>query len=101
MSTDIEINIDEKIKKKIKEPSKYHVVFFNDDTTPIDWVIEVLTSIFRYTNHLAEELTLKIHNEGSAIVGTYSHEIAEQKAIETVNQSRAHGFSLQVKVEEE
>jgi len=46
-------------------------------------------------------LTLKIHNEGSAVVGVYNFEIAEQKSIETVTLSRNHGFPLQIKLEEE
>jgi ATP-dependent Clp protease adapter protein ClpS len=44
---------------------------------------------------------MKIHNEGSSVVGVYSYEIAETKAIETVNLSRSNGFQLQVKMEKE
>jgi ATP-dependent Clp protease adaptor protein ClpS len=100
MSTDLDIVIDEKIKKEIKEPSDYNVVMLNDDATPMEWVIGVLKEIFKHTDTSAETLTMTIHNEGSAVVGTYKYEIAESKAIETVNVSRNHGFPLQCKVEE-
>ena len=100
MSTDLDIVIDEKIKKEIKEPSDYNVVMLNDDATPMEWVIGVLKEIFKHTDTSAETLTMTIHNEGSAVVGTYEYEIAESKAIETVNVSRNHGFPLQCKVEE-
>jgi ATP-dependent Clp protease adapter protein ClpS len=44
---------------------------------------------------------MKIHNEGSAVVGTYDYEIAEQKALETTKLSRDQGFPLSVRLEEE
>jgi ATP-dependent Clp protease adapter protein ClpS len=43
---------------------------------------------------------MTIHNDGSAVVGTYSYEIAEMKAMETINLSRSNGFPLQVKLGE-
>ena len=99
--TDIDIQIDEKIKDLIKEPSRYNVIFLNDDTTPIEWVIELLIRVFKHTQSSAEHLTMEIHNNGSAVVGTYSYEIAEQKTIEATQSSREHGFSLQIKLEAE
>jgi len=101
MSISTDIVIDEKIKKEIKEPGKYKVIMLNDEITPMEWVIELLETIFKYSRTAAEELTLKIHNEGSAVVGVYNFEIAEQKSIETVTLSRNHGFPLQIKLEEE
>ena len=100
MSVDTDVVIDEKIKKTIKEPSRYNVIMLNDDYTPIDWVIKILKEIFKHSNDSAEKITLTIHNEGSSVVGTYQYEIAEQKATETVNASRNHGFPLAIKLEE-
>jgi ATP-dependent Clp protease adaptor protein ClpS len=99
--TEIDIVIDEKISKKIEPPKKYHVILLNDDKTPIDWVIDILIEIFKHNEHVAQEIALKIHNEGSAIVGTYNYEIAEQKLFETVKLSRDQGFPLSAKLEEE
>lgn len=100
MNTDLDVVIDEKIEIKNKEPSKYNVVMLNDDFTPIDWVINILKDIFKHSDFTAESLTMTIHNEGSAVVGTYYYEIAEEKAIETTNLSRGNGFPLVVKLEE-
>ena len=99
MTTDVVI--DEKIKRETKEPSNYNVIMLNDDKTPMEWVIEVLQEVYRHGLKSAQEIMLTIHNEGSAVVGTYKYEIAEQKAIETVNASRNQGFPLTCKVEEE
>jgi len=101
MSTDVEIQIDEKIEIDITEPTKYKVVMLNDDQTPMEWVIQVLTVIYDHSQETAEKLTLQIHNEGSAIVGIYSYEIAEQKSVETINASRDRGFPLQVRIDSE
>jgi ATP-dependent Clp protease adaptor protein ClpS len=101
MSVDTEIVLDEKISIDIKEPKKYKVIMLNDDSTPMEFVIEVLQNIFKHNHNTATEITLEIHNEGSGIVGVYSHEIAEMKAAETVNLARNHGFALQLKLEEE
>lgn len=101
MTTDVDIQLDEKIKQVSKEPSKYKVVFFNDDVTPMEWVVEILQKFFRHSNETAEYLTLTIHNEGSAVVGLYTYEIAEQKTTEATLASREQGFPLVIKMEKE
>ena len=73
----------------------------NDDHTPMEFVVDILQRIFRHSAKTSEQMTLTIHNEGSAIVGTYSFEVAEQKANEAVSLSRANGFPLQLKIEAE
>lgn len=96
-----EIQIDEKIKQQIQEPKRWRVVLLNDDTTPMDFVIGVLTEIFKHTQETAKEITLEIHNTGSGIAGVYSFEIAEVKAVEATQLARSNGFPLQIKMEEE
>ena len=97
----MDVQIDEKKKQKILEPALYKVEFLNDDKTPMEFVIECLVGIFKHTETTARDLTVKIHEEGSAIVGVYTFEIAEQKGIETTALARTNGFPLQVKVEKE
>lgn len=99
MSTDVQI--DEKIKQTVKEPSKYRVVFHNDDRTPMEFVVELLMTIFRHSQETAEQITLKVHNEGTATVGVYVYEVAESKGVEATTLSRGHGFPLVVTVEED
>jgi ATP-dependent Clp protease adaptor protein ClpS len=101
MSVDVDIKIDEKIKREVLQPKKYKVVFLNDDHTPVEWVIGLLTEIYKHSQTSAEQITMTIHTEGSGVVGIYSFEIAEQKVAETISVSRNHGFPLQVKMEED
>ena len=100
MTTEIDINIDEKIKQTINEPPKYNVIMLNDDATPMEWVIGVLKEIFKHSAADSEALTMKIHTEGSAVAGTYKYEIAEQKSAEAISASRNNGFPLELKLEE-
>ena len=99
--TDVDVKIDEKIKISITEPKRYKVLFLNDDKTPIDFVIELMMRVFKHTREVAEQLTLAVHNEGSAVVGVYNYEIAEQKGVEATNQARQAGFPLQIKIDQE
>lgn len=101
ISTNMDVKIDEKIKMKITEPDRYSVVFLNDDLTPMDFVIDVLVNVFKHTHDTAKNLTMQIHEDGSAVVGVYTFEIAEQKGVEATTLSRASGFPLQIKVEKE
>jgi ATP-dependent Clp protease adaptor protein ClpS len=101
MTTTADIKLDEKIKQKIIEPKKWKVIFLNDDHTPMDFVVSVLTEVFKHTEEIARDITLQIHQQGSAVAGTYTFEIAEAKAVESTNLARANGFPLQIKLEEE
>ena len=96
-----DIKLDEKIKKETELPRRYKVIVLNDDQTPMEWVISILTEIFKHTQSKAQELTLAIHSEGSAIAGIYSYEIAEQKSVEATMLSRNNGFPLAFKLEVE
>jgi ATP-dependent Clp protease adaptor protein ClpS len=92
---------DEKIKNKLNEPGYYKVIFLNDDMTPMEFVIEVLQKIFKHDILAATNITMSIHHDGSAVVGVYTYEIAEQKVTETIVLARNNGFPLQAKIEKE
>lgn len=100
MSVDIDVVIDEKIEIIDKVPKKYNIIMLNDDYTPMEWVLEVLKQIYKHSEANAENLTMTIHTEGSAVVGSYNYEIAEMKANETIISSRHRGFPLKVELEE-
>lgn len=86
---------------KIEEPRKYKVILHNDDKTTFEFVMIVLQTIFFKTFDNAVELTKHVHLSGSAIVGTYTKEIADEKVAETTALARANGFPLTVTHEEE
>lgn len=94
-------NTEEKIKTQLKPPKLWKVVFLNDDATPMEFVIELLMTIFNHDEKTAKEVTLEVHNTGSGIAGVYSFEIAEHKGLEATTISRSNGFPLRITVEEE
>ena len=100
-SSDTIVEKKTKITDSIKEPGKFKVIVCNDDVTPIEFVISMLISVFRHNEKSALELTLSIHNSGSAVAGTFTFEVAEQKALDATNLARAHGYPLIIKVEPE
>lgn len=103
MTIDTEVQTDQakKTKKNSKEPGRFNVIFHNDDMTPMDFVAQLLETIFHHDMNTSRDLTIKIHVEGRAVVGTYTFEVAEQKSIESVAISRNNGFPLAVTVEAE
>lgn len=86
---------------EITKPGMYKVVFNNDNATPVDFVENLLISIFRHTEDRAKDITLEIHNQGRGIAGIYTFEIAEQKHSEATFMSRAQGHPLNINVEPE
>jgi len=88
-------------KIKIKEPKKWVVIAINDDTTPFDFVIHMLQTIFNHEEEFAIELANSIHDDGSAVIGIYDFEIAEIKAIESTKMARDEGFPLQFRIEQD
>jgi len=99
MTTDVKI--EEKIVVALQPPKMWKVVFLNDDQTPMELVIELLTQVFKHAESRAREITLEIHETGAGIAGVYTFEIAEQRGIEATNIARANGSPLRIQVEEE
>lgn len=85
----------------LDKPKRYKVLMHNDDYTSMEFVVEVLTSIFRKSEAEAVRLMHKIHTEGKAICGVYTLEIAETKVAQTIELARENGFPLRCTMEEE
>jgi ATP-dependent Clp protease adaptor protein ClpS len=96
-----EAKIDEKVVTKIDPPKLWKVVFLNDDKTPMEFVIDLLSGIFKHSDTRAKDITLEIHNTGSGVAGVYAYEIAEHKSVEATTLARANGFPLKIQIEEE
>ena len=84
---------------QLREPSLYKLIYMNDDTTTMEFVVESLVDHFEYSHNTALEITETIHQEGSAVVAVLPYEIAEQKGIEITISARNQGYPLQIKLE--
>jgi ATP-dependent Clp protease adaptor protein ClpS len=67
----------------------------------MEFVINVLITIFRKDPQTAKDITIEVHEKGRGIAGTYSYEVAEQKCMETITQARSNTYPLDVIIEEE
>lgn len=85
---------------KIREPHKWAVIFWNDDFTTMDFVVKVLTEVFLKPRKEAESIMMKVHEEGQAVVGTYSYDVAASRAIDATKMAREAGFPLKITYEE-
>jgi ATP-dependent Clp protease adaptor protein ClpS len=83
----------------LREPPLYRVIYINDSVTTIEFVIETLVTIFNHTPESAQEVTMKIHEEGSGTAAILPYEMAEQKGVEVTQLARNNGFPLQIKLE--
>lgn len=92
-----------KIKPNLSlaEPKMFKVIYQNDETTTMDFVVDSLIDHFYHSLATAIELTERIHENGSAVVAVLPHEIAEQKGIEVTVSAHSMGFPLKIKIESE
>lgn len=83
----------------LQYPQRFHVIVYNDDYTPMEFVIKMLVEVFNKNIQTAKQITLDIHNNDSAIAGTYNLEIADQKCTEAITIARTNGHPLQLKTQ--
>ncbi|MCR5455843.1 MAG: ATP-dependent Clp protease adaptor ClpS [Bacteroidales bacterium] len=87
---------------KIDEPMpRYKVIMHNDDVTTMDFVVEVLRTVFFMDTDAAAALMMKIHNEGSGVVGVYDYDIAMSKVFKVKQMAAEQQFPLKLTVEKE
>ncbi|MEQ8860154.1 MAG: ATP-dependent Clp protease adapter ClpS [Pseudomonadales bacterium] len=75
----------ETAKPKLARPPLFKVILLNDDYTPMEFVVHVLEVFFGMNREKATQIMLTVHTQGSAVVGTFTRDIAETKS-EQVNQ---------------
>ena len=90
-----------KDRKKIDRPKKYKVVFYNDDFTPMNFVTLILVNVFNKGQGEAESIMMRVHNQGKAVAGVYSKQIAETKIETTTMFARQSGYPLYAEAEPE
>lgn len=82
----------EEARPKLKRPPLYRVILLNDDYTPMEFVVEVLESVFAMERNRATRVMLEVHTKGKGICGVFSYEIAETKVaqVTTIAQQQQH-----------
>lgn len=86
-------------RTKTDEPELFNVVMHNDDFTTMEFVVDVLETIFHKERIEAEKLMLTIHRSGQAIVGTYTYDIATSKVMKVNQLAKEANFPLLTTIE--
>jgi ATP-dependent Clp protease adaptor protein ClpS len=90
----------ERSEAETSEPSLFHVLLHNDDYTTMEFVVELLETVFARTHEQAQRIMMAVHTHGLAVCGTYPHEIAETKVDLVHDLARQHEFPLRASLEE-
>ncbi|MBM3606034.1 MAG: ATP-dependent Clp protease adapter ClpS [Alphaproteobacteria bacterium] len=90
-----------KPRTRTQRPPMYKVLMLNDDFTPMEFVVHVLERLFHMTHAQAIEIMLTVHRKGVAVVGVFSHEVAETKVAQVMELARRQQHPLQCTMEKE
>jgi ATP-dependent Clp protease adaptor protein ClpS len=90
----------EEARPKLKRPPLYRVILINDDYTPMEFVVEVLETVFGMERSRATRVMLEVHTKGKGICGVYSYEIAETKVAQVTKIAQQQQHPLLCTMEE-
>ena len=88
-------------RKKVARPPRYKVILFNDDYTPMEFVVAILERIFGKGPSEATQIMLRIHNSGLGVAGVYVLEVAETKVALVHRAAEERGYPLRAGTEKE
>jgi ATP-dependent Clp protease adaptor protein ClpS len=91
----------EKVRVRTEKPPLFRVLLHNDDYTTMQFVIEVLESVFHKSPAEAHRIMMQVHLSGLGTCGQYPYEVAETKVDLVHTRARAQGFPLRASLEEE
>ena len=83
------------------EPILYKVLLLNDDYSSMEFVVDILMTIFHKSYAEAEKIMIEVHQSEKGLCGVYTHEIAETKVAQVTKIAREQGFPLKAIMEEE
>ena len=89
----------EEVKPKLKKPPMFKVLIYNDDYTPMEFVVELLEVFFPMGREMATRVMLKVHTEGKAVCGVYTRDVADTKAALVNQYARAYEHPLLCEIE--
>ena len=101
ISPDIDEGALSDVEDEVKEPSMYMVLLHNNDYTTMDFVVEILMTVFQKPIEEAILVMLNVHRQGKGMCGLYTLEIAETKMDSVHALARDRSFPLKCSVEKE
>jgi len=96
-----EIEIIEEQQEDTELEPLYKVIIHNDNVTPMDFVVQVLKTIFYLSNPRAEEVMFTAHFKGMAYVQTLAKSEAEKRINKAHFAAGLEGYPLHFSMEPE
>ena len=96
---DLETGVATRTRPKTKKPSNYKVLMLNDDYTPMEFVVLVLQRFFSMSIEDATRVMLQVHQQGVAVCGVFTYEVAETKVSQVIDFARENQHPLQCTLE--
>jgi ATP-dependent Clp protease adaptor protein ClpS len=90
----------EKTRKATKKPDLWRVLLHNDDYTTMEFVLDILESVFQKSPAEAHRIMMHVHTRGSAVCGTYPFEVAETKVEIVQARAQERGYPLKSSLEQ-
>ena len=88
-------------RPKVERPPRFKVILYNDDYTPMEFVVQVLEKVFGKSPSAATQIMLQIHRSGMGVAGVYVLEVAETKSATVLRMAEERGYPLRSGVEKE
>jgi ATP-dependent Clp protease adaptor protein ClpS len=88
-------------RRKVARPPKYKVLLYNDDYTPMEFVVAILENLFKKGPTEATQIMLAIHRTGLGVAGVYVQDIAETKVAAVHAAAEQRGYPLRAGAEKE
>lgn len=85
---------------EVRRPPLYKVLLHNDDYTPMEFVVEILESVFKRDHTMATKIMMDVHEKGKGVCGVYPYEIAETKVSQVTERALRSKFPLKCSMEE-
>lgn len=89
------------LRPKVTRPPRFKVILYNDDYTPMEFVVALLEQVFSKSPAAATELMLQIHRKGMGVAGVYVQEVAETKVATVHRLAEQRGHPLRAGMEKE
>ena len=89
-----------KERVKVRKPRDYKVVMHNDDFTTMEFVVNILMTIFKKDINTSNKIMMDVHKLGRGIVGVYPYDIATKKVAMALGMAKEEGFPFNITIEE-
>ena len=98
---DRESGVATQTRPTVERPQRFKVLLYNDDYTPMEFVVSVLEKVFGKGPSAATQIMLQIHRSGLGVAGVFVLEVAETRVATVHRLAEERGHPLRSGLEKE